>query len=164
MPISSYSTIPADCPDRVNRGIRAAKGTVIIRVDGHAVIAPDYVALCITALDSIPADCVGGAIQTIGESWVARAISFAESSPFGVGNAAFRYADSSQYVDTLAFGAYPRNVFDRIGMFDEELERNQDDEFNFRLTLAGGKIWLDPQIHCTYYSRATLRRVVETIF
>lgn len=159
-PISKLQLL--DNPERIvptalNRGIRAARGKILIRVDGHCVIAREYVRRCVDALNTIDADCVGGAIETIGESEMARAIALAQSSPFGVGGARFRYSDRAEYVDTLAFGAYRREVFERIGLFDEELVRNQDDEFNFRLTRAGGKIWLDPQIKSVYYSRASLR-------
>jgi glycosyltransferase involved in cell wall biosynthesis len=151
-------------PTALNRGIRAARGDVIVRVDGHAVIAPDYVRRCVEVLARVDADCVGGAIRTIGETWIARGIALAQSSPFGVGNAAFRYSDHAQYVDTLAFGAHRREVFDRIGLFDEELVRNQDDEFNFRLIRAGGKIWLDPEIRSEYFSRASLRGLWKQYF
>ncbi len=151
-------------PTALNRGIRQARGSVIIRVDGHAVIAEDYVRLCLRDLASVDAACVGGPIRTLGETWMARGISIAQSSPFGVGNAAFRYAQRAQYVDTLAFGAYRREVFDRIGLFDEELVRNQDDEFNYRLTRSGGKIWLDPEIQSVYYSRSTLRGLWRQYF
>ena len=144
-------------PTALNHGIRIARGTVVIRVDGHAIIAKDYVRRCIDDLARVEADCVGGPIRTIGETWMAAGIAIAQSSPFGVGNAAFRYAHRAQYVDTLAFGAYRRGVFDRIGLFDEELIRNQDDEFNYRLTSSGGKIWLDPEIRSDYFSRASLR-------
>lgn len=146
-------------PTALNRGIRAARGEIIIRVDGHCVIAADYVQKCVDALNMTNADCVGGVIQTVGETDMARAIALAQSSPFGVGGARFRYSTRAEYVDTVAFGAYRREVFERIGLFDEELVRNQDDEFNFRLTRAGGKIWLDPQIKSIYYSRGTLRRL-----
>jgi cellulose synthase/poly-beta-1,6-N-acetylglucosamine synthase-like glycosyltransferase len=151
-------------PTALNRGLGVAHGEIIIRVDGHAVIAKDYVRRCVEKLERVDADCVGGAIRTIGETWVAQAIAIAQSTPFGVGNAAFRYAEGGQYVDTLAFGAYRRRVFQRIGLFDEELVRNQDDEFNYRLIRSGGKIWLDPAIHSTYYSRASLTSLWRQYF
>ncbi len=151
-------------PTALNRGIYAARGEVIIRVDGHAEIARDYVRRCIEGLAQVDAECIGGPIATVGETWIARGIAIAQSSPFGVGNAAFRYSNRAQYVDTLAFGAYRRRVFDRIGVFDEELIRNQDDEFNFRLVQAGGKIWLAPSIRSTYYSRASLRGLGKQYF
>lgn len=143
-------------PSALNLGIRAASGEIVIRVDGHAVIAPDYVRRCVEALRVVNAECVGGPIQTVGDTWMARGIALAQSSRFGVGGAAFRYATTARYVDTLAFGAYRREVFERAGNFDENLVRNQDDEFNFRLIRTGGKIWLDPRIRSTYYSRSTL--------
>ena len=151
-------------PTALNDGIRAAQGEVVIRVDGHAIIADDYVHRCVKALSQVNADCVGGPIVTVGETWMARGIAIAQSSPFGVGSAAFRYANTPQFVDTLAFGAHRREVFDHIGLFDEGLVRNQDDEFNFRLIRAGGKIWLDPQIRSTYYSRASLRGLWKQYF
>ncbi|MCL4489669.1 MAG: glycosyltransferase family 2 protein [Chloroflexi bacterium] len=143
-------------PTALNRGLRLAHGEVIIRVDGHAVIARDYVRRCIETLAQVDADCVGGPIRTVGQTWMAEGIAVAQSSPFGVGSAAFRYADRAQYVDTLAFGAHRREIFARAGFFDEELVRNQDDEFNYRLIKAGGKIWLDPAIRSEYFSRASL--------
>jgi GT2 family glycosyltransferase len=96
---------------------------------------------------------------------MAKGIALAQSSRFGVGGVAFRTgSEDGRYVDTLAFGAYRREVFGRIGRFDEELIRNQDDEFNFRLTQAGGKIWLDPSIRSVYYSRASLSGLWKQYF
>jgi glycosyltransferase involved in cell wall biosynthesis len=146
-------------PTALNRGIRAARGDVIVRVDGHCVIAPDYLRCCVNALQATDADNVGGPMRAVSETYIGQAIALATSSPFGVGGARFHYAEMAQWVDTVYMGAYRREVFDRIGLFDEELVRNQDDEFNFRLTRAGGKIWLDPQIKSIYYSRGTLRRL-----
>lgn len=141
----------------LNLGVSLSQSDVVIIVGGHTKIAHNYVRLCIEAFGQSNADCVGGTIETVGETDMARAIALAQSSPFGVGGARFRYSTRAEYVDTVAFGAYRREVFERIGLFDEELVRNQDDEFNFRLTRAGGKIWLDPRIKSIYYSRGTLR-------
>ena len=152
-------------PSGLNIGLRQAKGQIIIRVDGHCVIAADYMQHCVTVLEEIEADCVGGPMVTVGETWAARSIALAQSSSFGVGGVAFRTGPTKPgYVDTVAFGAYRREVFDRIGTFDEELVRNQDDEFNFRLIQAGGKIWLDPSIRSIYYSRANLRSLWKQYF
>jgi succinoglycan biosynthesis protein ExoA len=144
-------------PTALNRGIRQARGSVIIRVDGHTVIARDYVRKCVEVLATTQADNVGGPMNAVGQTLVAQAIAIASSSRFGVGSALFHYADEPGCVDTVYMGAYRREVFDRIGLFDEELVRNQDDEFNYRLTRSGGKIWLDPEICSDYFSRATLR-------
>lgn len=152
-------------PTAMNIGLAAAQGDVIVRVDGHTVIAPDYVHRCVEILQETGVDCVGGTLQTEGQTNVARSISLAQSCPFGVGNATFRTgAEEGQFVDTLAFGAYRREVFNRIGTFDEELVRNQDDEFNYRLRAAGGQIWLDPSIRSIYYARATFRSLWNQYF
>lgn len=144
-------------PVAFNIGIRQARGEIIAIVSAHAVVAPDYLSRCILALQETNADNVGGPMRAVSETYVGNVIALATSSPFGVGGARFHYAETAQWVDTVYMGAYPRAVFDRIGLFDEELVRNQDDEFNFRLTRAGGKIWLDPQIKSIYFSRGALR-------
>lgn len=147
-------------PTGLNRALRDAKGEVIIRVDGHCEIAPDYVRQSIKTLQKTSAECVGGALKTVGDTLLAQAIALAQSAPFGVGGVAFRTGRSEGcYVNTVAFGAYRREVFERLGGFDEELVRNQDDEFNFRLTQAGGKIWMDPSIRSVYYSRARFSKL-----
>lgn len=152
-------------PHAFNIGIQEARGEIIILIGGHSKIPSDYVSLCVDALRSSRADCVGGVLETVGETPIARAIALAQSSPFGVGGVAFRTGkDRGTFVDTVAFGAYRKNVFRKVGLFDQELIRNQDDEFNFRLTQAGGRIWLDPSIRSVYYSRASLSRLWRQYF
>lgn len=163
--IAARSAVPVeviDNPGRIvpismNLGLERATGDVIVRVDGHCVIAPDYVRRCLDALAATGADCVGGPMATVGETAMARAIAVAQSSRFGVGGVAFRTSVEPGFVDTVAFGAYRRGVFDHIGWFDESFVRNQDDELNLRLTRSGGWIWMDPSIRSTYFSRGTLR-------
>lgn len=156
---------PRIVPTALNIGLDAARGDVVIRVDGHCEIADNYVSCCVRALAERNAECVGGPIETVGETLTAQAIALAQSSWFGVGNAAFRTGSKKgRFVDTVAFGAYRASVFSRIGRFDEGLVRNQDDEFNFRLTQAGGKIWLDPSIRSIYYSRSSLRGLWRQYF
>ena len=151
-------------PVAMNIGLRAARGAIIVRVDGHCEIAPDYVRRCVMALQRTGADNVGGLQRAVSETPIGRAIALATSSPFGVGGARFHYDARPGWVDTVYLGAYRRDVFERIGGFDEELVRNQDDELNFRLTQAGGKIWLDPSIQSVYYSRPSLRKLWKQYF
>jgi len=148
-------------PSAMNIGIRQARGKVIIRVDGHAVIAGQYLSRCIQFLEKTGADCVGGAISSVNHTFIGKAIAAAMSSPFGVGNSAFRTSQAEGYVDTLAFGAYRAEVFKKIGLFDEELVRCQDDELNYRLRKFGGKIYLTPEIRSKYYPRTNLKKLVR---
>jgi GT2 family glycosyltransferase len=151
-----------DNPDKVapvgfNRALVLASGTVIIYISGHCEIATDYIRRCVEKLDETGATCVGGPITTVGNTRNAQSIALAQSSHFGVGGVAFRMNQAKGcYVDTVAFGAYRREVFDAIGNLDENLAPDEDDEFNFRLLQSGGKIWLDPVIRSVYYSRANL--------
>lgn len=151
-------------PASLNLALRNSRGEVIVRIDGHCEVPPEYLSRCVEALESSGADCAGGVLETVGEGLVGSAIAAAQGSSFGVGNARFRYAKKAGWVDTLAFGAYRREVFDRLGEFDEELVRNQDDEMNFRLVSSGGRIWLDPRISVVYRSRQTLSALWRQYF
>jgi glycosyltransferase involved in cell wall biosynthesis len=144
-------------PTALNIGLAAAQGEAIIRVDGHTIIAPDYVTHCAQVLAETGADCAGGPMRAVGETPFGQAVALATSHPFGVGGARFHYASQPQEVDTVYMGAWSRRVLELVGTFDEEMVRNQDDEFNYRLRAAGGRIWLDPDIRSTYYARSTLR-------
>jgi succinoglycan biosynthesis protein ExoA len=158
-----------DNPGRIvstalNIGIKEAKGEIIFRIDGHCEIGPDYIKKCLKALEKTGADNSGGKLINIGKGTKGQAIALAVSSPFGVGGARFRYTNKPGWVNTVFPGAYKRDVFHRIGLFDEELVRNQDDEFNFRLTQAGGKIWLDPSIKIGYYCRPSFKSLWRQYF
>lgn len=150
-----------DNPGRIvstglNAAIRESRGKVIIRMDAHTEYAPDYVRQCLAVLLETGADNVGGPARTKSTTYVQSAICAAYHSPFSVGGALFHNIDYEGYLDTVTYGCWPREVFDRIGMFDEELVRNQDDEFNLRLTRAGGRIWQSPRIRSWYRPRGSL--------
>jgi glycosyltransferase involved in cell wall biosynthesis len=154
-------------PTALNLGIRAAAGEVIMRMDAHVVYPPDYIPRLLRALDVSGADNVGGCIATVpaGTGPVARAIAIALSHRFGVGNSWFRVGTSSpRLVDTVPFGCYRREVFDRIGMFDEELVRNQDDEFNHRLIRHGGRVLLVPGVVARYYPRGSFAQLARMYY
>lgn len=139
----------------LNTVLQHVNGEYIVRVDGHTIIAPDYVRNCVAALETSGADNVGGRMDAYGRTPFAAAVALATSSPYGVGGARFHYSQDSEWVDTVYLGAWPRSVFQRLGGFDEEQVRNQDDEFNYRLREAGGKILLVPAIRSVYYNRGT---------
>ncbi len=144
-------------PTGFNVALARASGAIIIRVDGHTEIAPDYVRQCVAALQRSGADNVGGRMNAVGADAgaVRQAIALATSTPFGVGGARFHYSEQEEWVDTVYMGAWRREVFERLGGFDEELVRNQDDEFNYRLREQGGRILLCPSIQSRYTPRAT---------
>ena len=148
----------------MNIGIKNAKGDVIIRVDGHCLLESDYISQCVKCLRRTGADNVGGLMQAVGQGYVGEVIALALNSFFGSGGSKFHYASKEQYVDTVYLGAFPRHVFDKVGLFNEKLVRNQDYELNYRIRAAGGKIFLSPAIKSYYYGRSSLRDLWHQYF
>lgn len=149
----------------LNLMIREATGEILVRVDGHAEIAPDYVRLCVQALSTTDALNVGGCISTVGSGFMGGAIAAAVGSFWGNGGARYRWRPTVEaaYVDTVQFGAWKRETFHRLGFF-EEWRVNEDCEFNARILQAGGRILLHPRIKATYFSRRSLRSLAQQYF
>ncbi len=126
-----------------------------MRVDGHTIIAPDYVRQCVRALAESGAVNVGGRMEPQGATPMGHAIAAAGVSRFAVPTA-FHTSATPQYTDTVYLGAWPREALLAVGGFDERLRVNEDYELNYRLRLAGGRIYLSPAIRSTYYGRQTL--------
>ncbi len=154
-------------PVALNAGIRAAKGDIIVRLDAHSKYPTDYFSVIVNKLKSSGADNVGGVCNTLPakDKSICRAIAHAMSSSFGMGNSHFRVGvDHEKWVDTVPFGCFHRELFDRIGFFDEELVRNQDDEFNGRIIQNGGKILLLPQVIIDYFARDTISKTAKMFY
>jgi succinoglycan biosynthesis protein ExoA len=152
-------------PTALNAAIARARGEILVRVDGHCEIERDYVRRCVEHLRNDAVDGVGGPLQTIGESFIARGIAVAVSSTFGVGDSAFRtVSNKTMLVDTIAFPAYTRDIVERVGFFDEELVRNQDDDYNYRLRKIGAKVLLAADVRVRYYSRSSIRSLWRQYF
>ena len=147
-------------PAALNLGIRAARGDVVMRMDAHATYAPGYIERCVAALNQSGADNVGGVWVVApprSEGMMAEAIAVTLSHRFGIGAARYRLGvDRPTDVDTAPFGCYRRELFDRIGLYDENLSRGEDMEFNLRLRAAGGRVLLVPNVVCYYHPRSTL--------
>jgi succinoglycan biosynthesis protein ExoA len=146
-------------PSSLNKAMREARGEFLIRLDAHSVPIPEYVELCIDDLKAGKGTNVGGVwnIRPGGTGWMARGIAGAASHPLGAGDAMYRLGARAGPVDTVPFGAFRREVFERMGGFDETLLTNEDYEFNLRIRQSGGLVWLDPRIASTYLARPNLR-------
>jgi len=143
-----------------NTGIRQARGEVVMILGAHARYAPDYVDRSVRTLLQSGADNVGGVWRIVPRdgTLMGQAVALASASAFGSGDAyTKRGASAPRFVDTVFGGCYRKDVFERIGVFDERLARSQDFDFNLRLRRAGGKILLDPGIVCDYYVRSSLK-------
>jgi succinoglycan biosynthesis protein ExoA len=155
-----------DNPKRIvstglNAAIYASQGEVIVRMDAHTNYAPDYIRRCVEVLDATASDNVGGPWIAAGRRLIGRAIAGGFQSAFAMGGARGHNSSYEGIVDTVYLGCWPRRVFDRFGLFDEELVRNQDDEFNLRLTRGGAKIWQSPVIRSVYKPRESLRSLFQ---
>jgi glycosyltransferase involved in cell wall biosynthesis len=153
-------------PTALNIGIRNARGNVIIIMGAHAEYSRTYISTCLHELDLTGADAVGGILETRpgGHTSTAHAIALMSQLRFGVGGSSFRTSHEDSYVDTVPYGAYRREVFERVGLFNEQLVRNQDFEFNARVRQAGGKLFLSTKINSVYYNVADLRSLSRQAF
>lgn len=149
-----------------NIGIKNAKGKYVIRIDAHAKASKNFIQKSLDIIESLPDDvaCVGGRLNSVSLKNDDKTISKVLSSPFGIGNSKFRYADKAQYVDTVAFGLYKKEVFDKVGYFDETLGRNQDNNMHNRIRKAGYKFYFDPDIKSEYYVRNSLKKMLKQGF
>ena len=147
-------------PAALNIGIARSSGEIIMRMDVHARVGTTYISRCVQALEDYRADNVGGIMRTHPrqETPIAKAIASSLSHPFGVGNSYFRISSKEpRWVDTIFGGCYRREVFDKVGLFNEGLARGQDLEFNLRLRKAGGRTLLVPDIVSYYYARSDMK-------
>ncbi len=150
-------------PASLNRAIEAARGEILIRLDGHSTPYPDYVENSVKAHTEGRGANIGGVWEICpgAETWIAKSIAVAAAHPLGVGDALYRHAQHAAEVDTVPFGSFRRTLIDQVGFFDESLLTNEDYEFNVRVRKSGGKIWLDPSIRSIYFARPTLRGLMR---
>lgn len=141
----------------LNIGIRAARGQIIARIDAHTRYAPDYLRRCVETLDETGADNVGGPALTRAHTYVQRAIAAAYHSRFAIGSSAFHQPNYEGPADSVPYGCYRRSYLLELGLYDEELARNEDDDLNIRLRRAGGNIYQSPHIRSWYTPRSSLK-------
>lgn len=151
-------------PTALNMGVAASRGSVVLRVDGHTVLPPTYLRRCVALLEEVAADVVGGRIIHHGNSYIGEAIAIAMGSRFGTGNSKYRHGNQAGETDTVQNAAYRRELFDRVGTFDERLIRNQDIEFHARVRSRGGYIHFDPTLQTLYHVRPTVSGFLRQAF
>ncbi len=149
----------------MNAGIRAATGDVLVRVDARTIVRRDYIRQCVATLLATGADNVGGIQQPVATTPMQEAVGVAMSHPFGVGNAQFRIGRKSGPVDTVYLGSFRREVFDRVGLFDDSVPViSEDSDINQRIRESGGVVYLNTAIRAYYYPRETLGGVWRLYF
>jgi len=150
----------------MNRGIGNAGGKVIIRADAHSIYPPNYVADCLRHLKETGASNVGGPWLTVpaDNSFGARMVAAVLSSPFGVGNSKFRTTCGAGFVETVPFGAFRKELFDQVGLYNEKLVCNEDNDLNARIRRGGGKIYQAPELRTTYHAVAGFGQLLRKTF
>lgn len=154
-------------PNGLNIGILSSRGDVIIRIDAHSTYPSNYISTLVYHLFTLKADNVGGIWNTLpaNESLLCKAIAIGVCHPFGIGNSLHKVGVKKIIeTDTVPFGCFHKNIFQRIGYFDEELIRNQDDEFNGRIIKNGGKIYLIPNLVIDYYTRNSISKMSKMFY
>ncbi len=151
----------------LNLGIKIAQADFILRLDAHAHFPSNYVSCLVSNSLRLGADNIGGIIKTkpANDTSIANSIAIALSHPFGMGNSYFRIGTNKiKQVDTVPFGCFRKEIFDKIGLFDIDLIRNQDDEYNGRIIKNGGKIFIIPDLIIEYYSRESIQKVGKMFY
>lgn len=152
--IELHSNSFKTAPYGFNMGIQHARGEYITILSAHAEVSQNWIRTILSTYNRVSdAVGVGGKIESLGFGYSGTAIALAVSNPFGVGNSSFRVGKKEGYADTVVFGTYKRETFDKYGLFDTEMARNQDDELNYRIRSKGGKLFFDPQISTRYFVR-----------
>jgi succinoglycan biosynthesis protein ExoA len=152
-------------PVALNLGVKYATGDYIFILGAHSQIDLYYVYYCLQIFEKNQnVSCAGGPINSIGTSSVGKAIALAMSSPIGVGNAKHRFPDYEGYAEMACFPVFKKEVFNQIGYFDEELIRNQDDDFCFRLRKNGGKVYISSKVKSFYFVRDSIKSLFRQYY
>jgi succinoglycan biosynthesis protein ExoA len=166
LPVRLIDNPGRTAPAGMNAGFRDARGEIILRMDAHAFPRPDYVQRCVDLLKETGSDGVGGSVDVLPRTntvW-GRAIAAAGANPFSTGGSRFRVGGAQGEVDTIPFGAYRREVFERLGGFNEQVPVNEDYEWNYRVRKSGGKLTYSPDIRSRYFSRGTVNAMMRQYF
>jgi len=151
-------------PYALNIAIPKCKGEFIVRLDAHTEYAPDYFEQIVKTFQDTKADIVGGPMRAVGKTDFQKAVAYATSTKFGIGDSSFHDEHHRGYVDSVYLGAWKKEIFNDIGLFDIKFKRNQDDEFHYRAKSKGKKIYLNPQIKSWYYPRSTAKKLFKQYF
>jgi succinoglycan biosynthesis protein ExoA len=162
--IKYYHNPNKTVPFALNIGIENASADIISRIDAHSVYADDYFEKILETFANVKADGVGGPTRTAFTNPFQEAVGYAISSKMGVGSSKVHQLDFEGYTDSVTFGAWKKEIFQTVGMFDERFKRNQDDEFHYRLGAAGFKVYQNPEIKIFYYPRSSVRTLFKQYF
>ncbi len=162
--IKSFDNPQQKTPHALNIGIKKSNNDIIVILGAHTEINKDFISLNNKFQVEKNVKVTGGTQNNVGESFIQKAIGMVMEIPFGMGNAKYRWSNKEQYVDTVVYAAYRRELFDELGLFEENFSISEDAEFNWRIRQAGYKIFYSPKIKSKYYPRKSLLSFIKQIF
>lgn len=163
-PVQIVENPTGKTPAGLNLAIKAAKNQVIVRVDAHSQLSPDYTKLAIQILNETKAANVGGVMKAVGETALQQAIAWAYGSRFGLGGGSYHVGGLAGPNDSVYLGVFRKDILEKLGGFNEKMIRGQDWELNLRIRNSGELVYFDPRLEVTYYPRASLGALAKQFF
>ena len=163
-PVTIVPNPTGKTPAGLNLAIKAAKNDVIVRVDAHSELSPDYTKLALEILTETGAANVGGVMKAVGSSPFQQAVAFAYGSRFGLGGGSYHVGGSAGPSDSVYLGVFRKEILEKLGGFNEKMIRGQDWELNLRIRESGEQVWFDPRLEVTYFPRSSLRKLARQFF
>ncbi len=163
-PVKIVENPTGKTPAGLNLAIKAAKNEVIVRVDAHSQLSPDYTKLALDILNQTGAANVGGVMKAVGTTPFQQAVAFAYGSRFGLGGGTYHVGGSAGPSDSVYLGVFRKEILEKLGGFNEKMIRGQDWELNLRIRESGEQVWFDPRLEVTYYPRSSLKRLAKQFF
>lgn len=163
-PVTIVENPTGKTPAGLNLAIKAAKNQVIVRVDAHSQLNPEYTSLALQILNETGAANVGGVMKAVGETPFQQAVAWAYGSRFGLGGGAYHVGGEAGPSDSVYLGVFRKEILEKLGGFDEKMIRGQDWELNLRIRESGEMVWFDPRLEVTYYPRSSLRKLARQFF
>ena len=163
-PVKIVQNPTGKTPAGLNLAIKAAKNQVIVRVDAHSQLSPDYTMLALQILNETKAANVGGVMKAVGQTPLQQAIAWAYGSRLGLGGGAYHVGGQAGPSDSVYLGVFRKEILEKLGGFNEKMIRGQDWELNLRIRNAGEVVYFDPRLEVTYYPRASLAKLAKQFF
>lgn len=163
-PVQIVENPTGKTPAGLNLAIKAAKNQVIVRVDAHSQLSPDYTQLAVQILNETKAANVGGVMKAVGRTPLQQAIAWAYGSRFGLGGGAYHVGGQAGPSDSVYLGVFRKDILEKLGGFNEKMIRGQDWELNLRIRNSGELVYFDPRLEVTYYPRASLSKLAKQFF
>lgn len=163
-PVTIVQNPSGKTPTGLNLAINAARNQVIVRVDAHSQLSPNYTAQALDILNETGAANVGGIMKAEGKTAFQQAVAWGYGSRLGLGGGAYHVGGQAGPSDSVYLGVFRKEILEKLGGFNEKMVRGQDWELNLRIRNAGEQVWFDPRLEVTYHPRSSLKALVKQFY